>query len=650
MAIQRRQNLKAKAKQPASPIARARSILPGAVLISAMIAVAYLPAFSAGFIWDDPQYIITNTTLRDLPGLFDIWFHPKSIPQWYPLVHTSFWIEYQWFGAQSATIYHVTNLVLHTISALILWRLLARLSVPGAWLCAAIFALHPVHVESVAWVTERKNVLSLLFYLCALRVYLLHVLRIETPAAVRRDFTRQYAIALLLFICALFSKTVTASLPAAILVILWWKRGRITRRDVFPLIPFFAIGLVMSAVTSYLEHTHVGADGTKIVELNLSVVQRVLIAGRAIWFYATKLIAPIHLTFIYPRWESIDRAAPWLWIFPGLVLAAIGSLLMLRKRIGRGPLAAALLFCGTLVPALGFINVYPMRFSFVADHFQYHASIALIALFAAIAWRFIGRIQPYVVSAALLIPLIFLTHSQATVYNSAESLWRDTLAKNDRSWMVYTNLANALVAHEKIAEAEPLYLKALQLDPNIHDTHANAGFVYGRRGQFDLAVAEFTQAIRINPDFAPAYYGWGQVLERQGNEADAVEKYRKALAIAPHYPEANYRLARILEHRGQLDDAIEHYRDAIAYNPAYAAARYNLGSLLLGRKLFDEAMYNFVEALKADPTHVEAWTNLGAAQLQTGHMSDAAYSFQRALQLRPGFPPAAAGLARTQGR
>lgn len=651
MARTRLRKLKSKAAAPLEPRrSTGAPLIALAVLIVAITAIAYLPAFGAGFIWDDPDYVINNHTLRDLAGLGEIWLHPTSLPQWYPLVHTTFWIEYQFFGAQSATVYHVTNILLHAINALLIWRLLTKLNVPGAWLAAAIFAIHPVHVESVAWVTERKNVLSLLFYLCALRVYLLSAIDMEKPTARRWvSDPKSYVLALLLFIGALFSKTVTASLPAAILVIIWWKRGRITRRDFIPLIPFFILGLAMSTVTSYLEHTHVGADGTKIVELNLSLIQRILIAGRAVWFYATKLIAPFKLTFIYPRWVSIDRVEPWLWIFPIAVIAGIGALFALRKRIGRGPLAAMLLFCGTLVPALGFANVYPMRFSYVADHFQYHASIALIALFAAIIWRFIGRVQPYVVSAVLLLPLIVLTYRQATIYDNAETLWRDTLAKNPDSWMVQTNLAKVLIAEDRIEEAAPLFLRALELDPKIHDTHTNAGSVYGWRGDNDRAIAEFNEALRINPNFAPAYYNWGQVLERQGDENGAIEKYRKALQIAEHYPEANFRLARILERRGQLDEAIAHYRDAIAYNPSYVAARYNLGSLLLNRKQFDEAMYNFIEVLKVDPTNVEAWTNLGAAQLQTGHMADAAYSFQRALRLRPGFPPAAAGLRRAQG-
>ena len=624
-----------------------RELVPAALVIIVITAIAYLPAFRAGWIWDDPQYILNNHMLRDLPGLFDIWFHPTSIPQWYPLVHTSFWIEYQWFGP-NPTVFHTTNIVLHTISALLLWRLLARLNVAGAWLCAAIFAVHPVHVESVAWVTERKNVLSLLFYLCAMRVYLLHAIDIESPVAVRRHLRKRYAIALLLFICALASKTVTSTLPAAILVIIWWKRGRITRRDVLPLIPFFLIGLTMSAVTGYLEHTHVGADGTRIVELNLNPIQRIFIASRAIWFYAAKLLLPINLAFIYPRWDSIDRAAPWLWTFTIALVAILITLIRLRHRTGRGTISAVLLFCGTLVPALGFVNVYPMRFSFVADHFQYHASIYLIALCAAIIWRFIGRVQPYVVSAALIIPLMISTYMQSQIYFNAETLWRDTLGKNDRSWMVYTNLANALRDTNRMDEADPMYLKALELDPKIHDTHANAGNVYGRHGQYDRAIAEFAEALRINPDFAPAYFGWGVVLEEQKKPDEAIEKFRQAIAKSPHYWGANFRLGQLLEQRGERVEAIERYRQALAANPEFAPARFRLGALLSELGQYDEALGNLFAAVQLDPMNHEAWTAFGNAQLATGHTADAQQSFAQALTIRPGFAPAVDGVQRAR--
>jgi Flp pilus assembly protein TadD len=612
--------------------------LAGAALVL-LTVLSYIPALRAGFIWDDPDYVINNHTLRDLGGLWEMWTDVRSLPQWYPLTHTSFWIEYQLWGAGSAAGYHVTNVLLHAANAAFLWRVLARLRVPGAWLASAVFAVHPVCVESVAWVTERKNVLSLLFYLLALRAYLTTAV---IPSA--------YFVALGLFIAALLSKSVTATLPAAILVLLWWKQGRVRVADVLPLVPFFMLGITSASLTGWLETHHVGARSDQIIELNLSPVQRVLIAGRAIWFYAGKLLLPVDLAFIYPRWSSIEQIRPWLWLFPLALLTTIASLFQLRGRIGRGPLAAVLLFCGTLTPALSFVNVYPMRFSFVADHFQYHASIWFIALVIALVWR-LAALPRWVVVPMLVIPVSVACFLRARVFVDAEALWRDTLAKNDTSWMVRTNLAHVLRERgddRSLDEAERHYLEALWLAPYLHDTHTNAGMVFGRRGEYDRAIERFNEALRINPEFAPAFYGWGQVLERRGDIEGALAKYRKALELKPFYPEANFRHARILESRGDFGAAIDHYRTAVTYNDAYVEARYNLANLLIRFGHFDEAIWNLSEAVKFKPDYLEAWTNLGAAQLRSGRPNEAEQAYLRALEINPNFALARDGLLKAR--
>ncbi len=617
----------------------------GALFIIVATLLAYVPAMRGGFIWDDPDYVINNDNLRTVNGLARIWFVPKSLPQYYPLVHTTFWLEYHLWQLNPLG-YHVTNVLLHIGSALLLWKLLEMLEVPGAWLAGAIFALHPVQVESVAWITERKNVLSGLFYFASALCYFKFAPIIsdagsertrEGPDRLRR--WKWYWIAIALFLCALLSKTVTATLPAAILVILWWKRGRITWRDIAPLIPFFLLGAGLGAVTAYLEQSHVGATGERVAELNLSIAQRILIAGRAIWFYAGKLCWPHPLVFIYPRWD-VNPHVLWQWLFPIGVVIVLLILWRNRKRWGRGPLAAALIFCGTLFPALGFLNVYPMRFSFVADHFQYLASAALIALVAAILVRLVKQW-----SLVVLIPLAVLTFNRGFAYANAETLWRDALAKNNRSWMVYTNLGNVLVAKDELDEAERLYNAALDLAPYLHDTHTNAGMMHGYRGRNADAIREFEEALRINPTFAPAHYGLGQVCARMHQLDDAEREFRAALRSAPEYPEANYRLGVILESRGAIDEAIVHYRAAVTSKPDFPEARFNLGNCLLRKGRLDGAIGNLFEAVRVKPDFAEAWTSLGGAQLVAGHPEDAAASFRRALQLNPNIVPAQRGLA-----
>jgi tetratricopeptide (TPR) repeat protein len=621
--------------------------LTGTLALIAITCLAYLPAFRAGFVWDDPDHVLNNYTLRSFGGLAEIWFHPYSLPQWYPLTHTSFWIEYLWWGPNPAG-YHATNVLLHTVSAVLLWRLLVKLDVPGAWLAAAVFAVHPVGVESVGWVTERKNVLSLVFYLAAMHVYLFRYAARLAPAEMIRDASyyfpdatarRAYFTALGLFLAALFSKSVTFSFPVAVLLIVWWKRGRLRWPNVISLIPFFVAGIAMGFVTSIIEHEHVGASGANIIELRFTILQRLMIAGRAVWFYAGKLLWPSNLIFIYPRWPSVEQARAWNLLFGGLLVVVIASLFMLRRRIGRGPLAAVLLFCGTLFPALGFVNVYPMRFSFVADHFQYHASIPLIALVVATLWRLLSRSEaskgPLAIAPVLLLaPLVVLTYRRAQVYQSAETLWRDALAKNKSSWMIYTNLANDLVAHDQYDEAERLYESALDLAPHVFDTHRNVGMMLARHGRYEEAMREFAEALRINPVFAPAYYGMAVTSALQNRQAEAEEYLRKALELAPHYPEANWRMGKLLEARGQIDGALQYYRTAIAYNPAFADARYDLATLLIKRGEYDEAMANLLEVVRLQPNRDDAWQNLGYAQLKSGHADDADFSLRRAAELR----------------
>ena len=342
---------------------RADKTLLTAVLIVCCTFLAYLPALSGGLLWDDAAHV-TRPELRSLHGLWRIWSDLGATQQYYPLLHSAFWVEYKLWG--DATLgYHLLNLLLHAAAAILVMLIMRRLGLPGAWLAALIFALHPVCVESVAWIAEQKNTLSTVFYLSAALLYL------HFDQTRRRS---QYFLALALFVMALLSKTVTDTLPAALLVVFWWRRGRIGwKRDVLPLLPWFALGAAAGIFTAWVERTLVGAEGP---DFALTLVERFLVAGRAIWFYVGKLVWPANLMFFYPRWR-VDSTEWWQYLFPLAALAALAGLCLLaRKR--RGPLAGALIFAGTLFPALGFFNVYPFVYSYVADHFQYVASLGII--------------------------------------------------------------------------------------------------------------------------------------------------------------------------------------------------------------------------------------------------------------------------------
>ncbi|MGH7214669.1 MAG: tetratricopeptide repeat protein [Tepidisphaeraceae bacterium] len=628
-----------------------------------LAVAAYLPVIlNAGYIWDDPDYLVNNYNLRTLGGIWHIWFDPRSLPQYYPMVHSTFWAEYRLWGLDPHG-YHTVNVLLHATAACLLWQALTRLEVPGALLAAAVFAVHPVHVESVAWVTERKNVLSLVFYLASLLAYLKWDSRSregEAPAEPRvlhkprlggrfaLPGPRWYAGAITLFVLALLSKTVTCSLPAAILLIVWWKRRRVRRVDVMPLVPFFAIGLALAMVTARLEQVHVGAAGA---DWDFSPAQRLLIAGRALWFYAGKLLWPLDLAFIYPKWALNTREA-WQWAFPVAAVLAIAALWLLRGRIGRGPLVAVLFFCGTLVPALGFFNVYPMRYTFAADHFQYHASIGLIALACAAGTRAFppDRATGRIVPVALVAILALLTLRQGRIYHDAETLWRATLEKNPRSWMIHTNLGHALVNQDRLGEAAGHYERALALAPDLADPHRNVGLAHARHGRHREAVAFYQAAVGIDPKFAPAYVSLGNALDALGDHAGAINAVRQAAAIAPDYAPARFRLGLIHEAGGELDQALDHYRAAVRAEPYDPDFRYNLAQVLLQLRRFDAAAEHYRAALALNPNHVGSLVGLGSCQLARGDAHGAGESFGQALRIDPANEPARRGLQEARRR
>ncbi len=611
----------------------------GGVLIMALTVAAYLPALRGDFIWDDDVYVARNTTLVDAGGLAKMWFHLTITPQYYPLVFTTFWIEHHLWGNQPFG-YHLVNVLIHAAGAVLLWRILTRLRVRGACLAAAIFALHPVHVESVAWITERKNVLSGLLYLSSLACYLRFAgLPDETDPAPPR--WKPYVLSLLLFCGALLSKSVTASLPAAILLIVWWKRDRIARRDIIPLIPFFILGLAMGLTTAWLERTHVGAEK---VHWNLTPIDRVLIAGRALWFYAGKLIWPHPLIFTYPRWQ-IDSHDPLQYLYPLGAFLLVVALWRLRQRWGRAPLVAALFFGGALLPALGFLNVYPMLFSYVADHFQYLASIGPIALFAALlACKVPIRSTALRATAAagIVLPLGILTWQQGHDYQDLETLWRNTLAKNDDAWMAHNNLAVLLNRTDRADEAVPHFQRAVELNPNNPAGYIGLVDSRIRQGKVEEAAAALLEARRLDPALSVTQFWMGVIADRRNLPDEAIDHYRSALASDPDLADAHNNLAVLLEQRGEFDSALAHYEKAIegftspADDKKKTLVLFNVAALLENRGRIDEAMEYFRRAILAKPDYGEAHLHLASILFRRHQTNLAAKHYEQAVRHLPG--------------
>lgn len=570
----------------------------GAVLLFA-VAIAYQQVWHAGYVWDDDSYVTKNTTLHDLHGLWRIWSELAATPQYYPLVHTSFWIEHHLWGLNPLG-YHLVNLVLHALAAILLWRALIQLGIPGAWLAAAIFAVHPVEVESVAWITERKNVLSAVFYFATALTYLRFEESRDSEDPGRRRWYL-YVASLFLFVLALLSKTVACSLPAALLLVRWWKTGRVQRQDVLPLLPFFALGLGLGLLTAWLEKHQVRAEGE---EWALSFGQRCLIAGRGLWFYAGKLFFPAKLTFIYPRWD-VSGAFGWAWLFPAAFAAVVATLWKMRARIGRGPLVALLFFAGTLFPALGFVDVYPFRYSFVADHFQYLASVGLIVLAAAGLTR-LPRFVPPILLAALAV----LTWKQVGIYRDLETLWSDTIAKDPESWMAHNNLGLVLQQKGQHDEAIAHLQKSLELNPNKFEIQNNLGYSLSMSSRLRDAFPYLEKAVEMNPNYAAVHYNLGNALLRSGRVAEAIAQLQRAVELDPTYVPALSNLGSAFLQTGQLDESLAHLQKALEIDPDYKPAHFNLANTLLQMRRIEEAVSHLQRVLEIDPADAEAQKNM----------------------------------------
>lgn len=610
-------------------------------LLSATLA-AYWPGLTGALLWDDVGHV-TAPALQSWSGLLRIWFEPGATQQYYPLLHTAFWLEHRLWG--DATVgYHLVNVLWHATSAWLFFLLLRRLALPGAFLAAALFALHPVGVESVAWISEQKNTLSLVFSLAAALAWL----RYDDERTPRR-----YAIATLWFCAALLTKTVTATLPGALLVLAWWRRGRLSwRDDVRPLLPWFALGAMAGLGTAWFESSQIGATGQ---DFALGPLERVLLAGRVAWFYLGTLVWPLDLAFFYPRW-TVDAGVWWQWFFP-LATAALLVLAAWWSRRDRSPLAAALLFGGTLFPVLGVVNVYPFVFSYVADHFQYHASLALFAFFAATAARGWERLQwprwsGRAAAGGVLTLLAALTWQQSAHYRDVITLYRATLERSPDSWVAHLNLGVALADagqnHDALphlqralqlkpdfpealnslgnvlnqlgrpAEARPVLERAIQVQPRFDSAHNTLGASFMALGQSDAGIAAFRCALEINPRLTTARVNLGWALANTGRPADGLVQLDHARREEPENPDVHFKTALVLVKMHRLPDALPHARRAVELQPGSVDYRLVPATILLELGRPAEAAEQFEAALEIAPGHPGALRGLQEAHRRLG--------------------------------
>jgi len=518
-------------------------LLAGAIAIIAGCFTAYIPAIESGFIWDDDRYVTANPLLAAPDGLYRIWFSTDSPSQYFPLVYTTFRAEYQLWGLNPAG-YHAVNVAIHCINALLLWLILRRLSIPGAWLASAIFALHPVQVESAAWITERKNTLMLLFSLLSILCWVKFVF--DNQAG--RKTILLYACSLVFCALSLFSKTTACMLPAALVLILWLKNSPITVKRLLQIVPYIAMGIGDGLLVMWWEKYH---QGTGYVNFGLGVTEKVLIAGKALWFYLWKLVWPVNLTFIsYPRW-NIDATDVWQYAWPVSFAAVMAAGWLLRKRTGRGIPAAIIFFPAMLFPMLGFFSLYTFVYTFVADHYQYMASIGPIAIAAGITatvYRRSGENAKFIIVSAagiLLITLGVLTWRQCGIYKNSDTLWADTLNKNPDSWLAHGQIGESLFRQGKFDEALIHLDRQLELASYLKNIHPMA--------------------------YSDVYYCKGLIFSAKGNLQEAAEQFKLSLEIDDRSATVHYLLADILIKQGKIDEATIHLQRGLEVAKAKGA-------------------------------------------------------------------------------
>jgi tetratricopeptide (TPR) repeat protein len=605
--------------------------------IFAITAGIYWPVLGGGFIWNDVDYV-TAPSLRSVAGLGRIWCEIGATEQYYPLLHSAFWLQQRMWGDAAAG-YHATNVVLHVLACGLFGLVLRRLGVRGAWGAALLFAVHPVAVESVAWISEQKNTLSTCLYLLAALAFL---------AFQRRPTALRYAGATALFCGALLAKSFTATLPAALLVARWWKHGKLDwRADIKPLLPWFLIGAGFGLFTAWVERVHVGAHGD---DFQLSFAQQLLLAPRIAWFYLGKLVWPAELVFIYPRWQ-VDVQAWGQYLFLFAAMAAIANAWIVRART-RAPLAALLFFGGSLFPVLGFLPVYGFVFSYVADHWQYLPCLGVLAFVAAafsqgLAGAVGVRCSRWLRAAGVVVLLGLALQSRALVmpYRDVIAFYENILRHNPAAWMAHNNLGLEWLRRGEITSAREHFAKAVALRPGYFDARNNLALALDAAGLPAEALEQFRHAMELNPGYAVAHANYGSALYARGNRDESRAQFLAALRLDPRLPKVAYNLAVIAIEQENWAEAVRYAEAALQQDPQSGDAWFALADAQRNAGRRAEAIAAYERAAAYAPS-AALFNNLGTALLEAGRPADALASFARAVQLAPESIPANLNLAR----
>jgi protein O-mannosyl-transferase len=551
-----------------------RSLGAGAAFFLLVTIVLYLPSLQGGFVWDDNILIAGNPLIKASDGLYRFWFTTEA-RDYYPLTWSFWWIQWRLWGG-SASGYHAVNILLHALNAVAIWILLRRLAIPGALWAALVFAIHPVNVATVAWISEQKNTLSLFFSLMAILLYL----KFD-----KENRWQWLGFSLAAFLLALLAKSAVAMLPVVLLGCVWWRHGQVRRKDVIFISPYFVLSLILGLATVWFQyHRVLDADSVRTD----GFPSHLIIAGCAPWFYLYKALLPFDLSAIYPRWDI--NPANWISYVPGTALVGCFALFWWkRKTWGRPLLFGFGCFVVMLFPVLGFFNQDFYQYSFVADPWQYYSIAGIIGLAVAAGMSLNHRLDRQqqswaaVAGLAVLLALGSSTWTRANVYASEKTLWEDTAGKNPNSWVVHYNLGTWLLEAARFDQAIVQFREAARLRPDLAKVHTNLGIALAQDDKLPEAVAEFERTLQINPNLFEVQGNLGHVLVLLGRVPEAIAHWEQALRIKPDSAEVHYDLGVTFEQVGRPDAAIEQYELALKFKPDMVDAQNQLTRLRAGQ-------------------------------------------------------------------
>ncbi len=554
-------------------------ILPAAALV-VITVFTYVPAISNGFIWDDYDGLLHSPLINSRDALYKLWFTTEST-DYFPLVYTIFFFEYHRWGMNPRP-YHIANVIIHALASVFLWMVLRRLKIPGAWICALMFAVHPVNVESVAWIFQQRTTLPMVFALLSMLAYLrFH----ESSKAL------WYIISFVAFLLGLLSKTSVVMLPFIILGCIWWDSGKIRLKDLLQVIPFFVFSVIFGIATAWFQSHK--AISTEVIRDD-SFWERLAGAGWAVWFYLSKAIFPYKLTFVYPKWEINPGSVVSYLPLTALVIC-FAFFWIYRKSLGRPLLMGLGYYVFGLFPVLGFLDIYFMKFSLVADHWQYFAIPGIISLVVGTAaysferFGLKGKRIGAILAALTVFLLGFLSWRQERIYKDEETLWRDTIAKNPHAWLAHYNLGLNLAQQGLSDEAFIHFRQTIKINPNYAEAYNNIGLIYQMRGDLKRAMLSFQKALKIEPNMAEAHNNLANVFADLGRNDEAIREYKKAIQINPSFASAYNNLGVILANQGKYDEAVLLYQQAIKLMPDYSDAHYNLAIAYFKKKMYADA-------------------------------------------------------------